>query len=88
MGDLGFEVGWEVDNCNCSERALLGANTASNTQTLRYEGDFRLGSNLNTESSTPHYRTGFLAFLSAFLRSILAHHTNMMNFGFYTFGLH
>ena len=39
MGDLGFEIGWQIDNVDGSKRALLGADTASNAKVLGDEGN-------------------------------------------------
>lgn len=47
--DLSLEVGGQVDDVDGVERALLGANTASNTQSLGDEGDFAGGVDFNAE---------------------------------------
>ena len=39
MGDVGFEVGRQIDNIDSAEWTLLGTDTASNAQRLRDEGD-------------------------------------------------
>jgi hypothetical protein len=67
MRDVGFEVCWKIDNVNGAKWAFLRANTASNTQTFRNEGDLRFRSNFNTETTASDNRTRFLAFLPAFL---------------------
>ncbi len=38
MGDLTFEVGGQVDNCDGVERALLGADTTTNAERFGNEG--------------------------------------------------
>ena len=43
VGDLGFEVGGQVDNADGTERTLLWADTASNTQAFGEVGNFRIG---------------------------------------------
>ena len=67
VGDLGLEVGWQVDNADGAEGAFLWADTASNTQTLGEVGDLRLGGDFDTETTTAHDRAGLLALLSTFL---------------------
>ena len=39
VGDLGLEVGGQVDDVNGSEWALLGTDTTTNAQALGDEGD-------------------------------------------------
>lgn len=67
MGNLRFEIRWQIDNVDSSERALLWADTTSNAKTLGDEGNLGLGSDFNTETPTSHDGAGLLAFLSAFL---------------------
>lgn len=73
MGNLGLEIRWQIDDVDGSERALLWADTTSNAETLRNEGDLRLGRYFDTETSTSHNRAGLFAFLSAFLGQLSAH---------------
>jgi len=49
MCDLGFEIGRQVYDVDGIEWAFLGANTASNTESLRDEGDFGLGGHFDAE---------------------------------------
>lgn len=67
VGDLRLEVGGQVDDADCAERALLGADTATNTQALTYEGDLGLGSNFDAEAPAAYHGTRLLAFLPTFL---------------------
>lgn len=67
MGDLGFEVGWKIDDMNSTERTFLGADAATNTETFRNIRDFRLGSDFDTQFAGTDDRAGFLAFLPTFL---------------------
>lgn len=67
MSDLRLEVGGQVDDVDGIERTFLGADTATNTETLRDEGDFGLVGDLNTELAGTDDRAGFLAFLTTFL---------------------
>jgi hypothetical protein len=60
VGDMGFEIGRQIDNVDGSEGAFLWTNTTSNTKVLGYEGDFRCGLDFDTEPSTSHNRAGFL----------------------------
>jgi hypothetical protein len=70
MGDLGFEIGRQVDDMNCPEGAFLRTNATSNAKSLGDEGDFRLGRNLDTELASSHDGAGLLAFLTTFLKLI------------------
>lgn len=67
MGDLGLEIGGQIDNIDRTERTLLGADTASNTQVFGNEGDLGLGGYFNAEPPASHDGAGLFAFLSAFL---------------------
>lgn len=67
MGDLRLEVGRQVDDVDCAEWALLGANTTSYAECLGYEGDFRRRIDFNTEATTANNRARFLALLPTFL---------------------
>ena len=67
VGDLRLEVGWQVDNVDGAEWALLWADTASNAEGLRDEGDFGGWINLDTEASRADDWTGLLALLATFL---------------------
>jgi hypothetical protein len=71
VGDLALKVGREVDDGDGTEGALLGADTASDTQTLRDESQAGLGRDLDTELATADHRAGLLAFLTTFLRLAL-----------------
>ena len=67
VGDLGLEVGGQVDDGDGIKGAPLGADTASDTQGLGDVGDARLGGDLDTELATPDDGAGLLAFLATFL---------------------
>lgn len=67
MGDLRLKIGGKVDDVDCTEWAFLRTDTTSNAETFRYEGDFRIWSNFDAQLAGPYDRTGFLAFLTAFL---------------------
>jgi hypothetical protein len=67
MSNVGLEVRRQIYNVYSSEWALLGADTASNTQGLGDESDLGFGSDFDTEPSAAHHRAGFLALLTAFL---------------------
>lgn len=64
VGDLALQVGGKVDDGDGIERALLGADTASNAERLGNEGQTRLGRYLNAELSAANDRAGLLAFLA------------------------
>lgn len=67
VGDLRLEVGWQVDNVDGAERALLWADTASNAERLGDEGDLGGWINLDTEASRADDWAGLLALLATFL---------------------
>lgn len=67
MGDVGLEIRRQIDDVDCSEWALLGANTASNTKGFRDERDLGFRGDLDAETSTAHHRARFLALLTTFL---------------------
>jgi hypothetical protein len=67
MGDVGFEIGGEIDNVDSSEGAFLGTDTASDTKGLGDEGNLGLRGDFDAETPTSHNRARFLALLSAFL---------------------
>ncbi len=72
MRNVGFQICRQIYNVDSSERAFLGTNTASYTETLGNEGDFRFRGDFDTKTSTANNGAGFLAFLSAFLQSVLS----------------
>ena len=67
VGDHGLEIGRQIDDVDSIEGALLGADTASNTQTFRNEGDARLGSHFDAELASSHHWARLFAFLTTFL---------------------
>ena len=67
MGDVGLEIGWQIDNVDGSKWAFLRTDTASNTKGFGDEGDLRVRGDFNAETSASHNWARFLAFLSAFL---------------------
>lgn len=67
MCDMGFEIGWQVDNVDSAEWTFLWANSASDTKTFRDEGNFRFGRHFDAKTSTSHNWTRLLAFLPTFL---------------------
>lgn len=68
MGDLSLKVGGQVDDIDGTKGTFLRTDTAANAKAFRYKGNFGIRSNFNTQLASPHNRTGFLAFLTAFLR--------------------
>lgn len=67
VGDLGLEVGGQVDNVNGTEGTLLGTDTTTNTQALGDEGDLRGRVDLNAKLSCADHGTSLLALLTTFL---------------------
>jgi hypothetical protein len=47
VDDFRLQIGGQVDNRNGRERTLLGTDTAPNAETLGYESEFRLWSDLD-----------------------------------------
>jgi hypothetical protein len=70
VGDLSLEVRGQVDNVDGIKRALLGANTASNAQALRDEGNLGGRVYLDAQLACAHDGTGLFAFLTTFLRIV------------------
>jgi hypothetical protein len=66
VGDLTLEVGGQVDDGNGVERALLGADTATNTERLGNEGETGLGADFDAELATADDRAGLLTLLATF----------------------
>lgn len=71
MGDLTLEVGGQVDDGDGVEGALLGADTATDTEGLRDEGKARGGRNFDAELSATDNGTRLLAFLTTLSRATL-----------------
>ena len=67
VGDLGLQVGGQVDNVNGTERALLGTDTTTNTQSLGDEGNLGGRVNFNAKLSRADHGTSLLALLTTFL---------------------
>jgi hypothetical protein len=76
VGDLGLEVGGQVDDVDGVEGAFLRADTATDTQALRDEGDLGLGGDFDAQLARTDYGTRLLAFLPAFLRFALSSRTS------------
>lgn len=70
VGDLGLEVGGQVDDVNGSEWALLGTDTTTNAQALGDEGDLRSGIDFNAKLASADHRARLLALLTTFLQLI------------------
>lgn len=49
VGDLGFQVGGQIDNVDGAEGTLLGTDTTTNAQALGNKGDLGLGSHFDTK---------------------------------------
>jgi len=67
MGDMGLEIGRQVDDIDSIERTFLRTDTASNAEGFGNESDLGFWSYFDTKTTTSHDRAGFLAFLSTFL---------------------
>lgn len=67
VGDLGLEVGGQVDNVDSTERALLRADTATNTQTFGNESNLGGVVDFNAEFTGSDDGAGLFALLTTFL---------------------
>lgn len=67
MGDLSFEVGGQIDDIDGVEWTFLGTYTTANAKSLRDEGNLGVRGDFDAQFASADDRTGFLAFLSAFL---------------------
>lgn len=67
MGDLGLEVRGQVDNVDGVEWAFLRADTATNTQALRDEGNLGAGVDFDAQLARADNGARLFAFLPAFL---------------------
>lgn len=87
MRDLGLEVGGQVDDVDGIKGTLLGADTATNAQALRDEGDFGTGVDLDAQFARADYGTRLFAFLSTFLGGVRRWHMGRKRTSL-TLGLH
>ncbi len=71
VGDLTFQVGGQVDDVNGTKGALLGADTATDTETLGDEGETGIGGHFNAELATANDGARLLAFLTTLARTAL-----------------
>lgn len=71
MCDLRLEVGWQVDDVDGAEWALLWADTTSDAEGLGDEGNLGCWINLDTEASGSDDWAGLLALLTTFLDELL-----------------
>jgi hypothetical protein len=67
MGDLGLEIGGQVDDVDGVEGAFLWADTASDAEALRNEGDLGGRVDFDTQFARADDWARLFAFLSAFL---------------------
>ena len=67
VGDLGLKVCRQVDDMNGTEGTFLRANTATDTEALRNEGNFGLGCHFDTKLACADHRARLFALLTTFL---------------------
>lgn len=67
VGNLGLQVGRQVDDVNGTEGAFLGTDTATDTEALGDEGNLGLGSDLDTQLTRTDDGARLLTFLATFL---------------------
>lgn len=68
VGDLGFQVGRQVDDIDRTERAFLGTDTATDTEALGYEGNLGLRGDFDTKLTRTDDGARLFTFLATFLR--------------------
>jgi hypothetical protein len=90
VGDLGLQVGGQVDDGDGTEGTLLGADTATDAKGFGDKGDLRFGGHFNAKLTRANHGARLLALLTTFLLRIeLAFETQLgMLFPIHTFGLH
>ena len=89
VGDLGLQVGGQVDNVNGTEGTFLGADTATNTQALGNEGDLGGVVDFDTEFTGTDDGAGLFALLTTFLRQLARYSPDeKFNHKRHTLGLH
>jgi hypothetical protein len=71
MCHLCFKIGRQVDDVYSAEWTFLGADTASDAETFRDEGNFGVRSDFNAKLASANDWARFLAFLATFLRFAL-----------------
>lgn len=71
VGDLVLEIGGQVDNGDGVERTLLGADTATDTETLGDEGETGIGGHFNAELATANDGARLFTFLTTLARATL-----------------
>ena len=71
VGNLGLQVGRQVDDMDSAEWTFLRADTASNAETFRDKGNFGVGCDFDTQLAGTDYRAGFFALLTTFSRATL-----------------
>ena len=76
MGDLGLQVGRQVDDMNRTEGTFLRTDTATDTEALGDEGDLRFGGDLDTKLTRTDDGASLLTFLATFLRIYKYHSVN------------
>lgn len=88
VGDLTFQVGGQVDDVNGAEGALLGADTATNTQAFGDESDLGGVVDFDAEFTGTDDGAGLLALLTTFLdESVIMNYPQVATRS-HTFGLH
>lgn len=71
VGNLAFQIGRQVDDGDGVKGAFLRANTTSNAQRLRDEGEARLRRDFDAELSTADDRARLLTLLTTLSRTTL-----------------
>lgn len=71
VGDLAFQIGRQVDDGDGVKGAFLRANTTSNAQRLRNEGEARLRRDFDAELSTADDRARLFTLLTTLSRTTL-----------------
>lgn len=89
VGNLGLQVGRQVDDMDSAERTFLGTDTAANAKAFGNEGDLGFGAHFDTELSGTDDGAGLLALLATFLQNEYHCHVfQQLRLSNRTFGLH
>ena len=72
VGDLGLEVGGQVDDVDGPKGAFLWANTASDAKAFRDKCNLGLCVDFDAEFAGTDHWAGLLAFLATFLDNLIS----------------
>lgn len=62
-----LEVGGQIDDVDCAKWTLFGANTTTDAERFRDEGNLGFGSDFNAQPTAADHRAGLFTLLATFL---------------------